>query len=45
MHDLGSLTRTDAIDRHKGEASDSAKQFQALSSEEKEQLLTFLDSL
>jgi len=45
MHDLGSITRTDAIQRHKGEALDSQEQFRTLLPSERAQLLIFLDSL
>jgi CxxC motif-containing protein (DUF1111 family) len=45
MHDGLSLTRTAAILRHEGEATDVIDRYQALSPEEKSQLLTFLDSL
>lgn len=45
MHDGTSLTFSDAILRHAGEASLEQKQFQALSEREKQQLLTFLASL
>lgn len=45
MHDGASLTFGDAISRHKGEATFVAEQFWALSSEEREQIFTFLKSL
>jgi CxxC motif-containing protein (DUF1111 family) len=45
MHDGLSLTRTDAIRRHAGEATDVISQYQALSAAERKQLLAFLESL
>ena len=45
MHDLGSLSLTDAILRHEGEAHGAARHFRELRPEEKEALLTFLKSL
>jgi CxxC motif-containing protein (DUF1111 family) len=45
MHDLKSLTLTDAIERHGGEAVLSNIAFRFLSKSEKEKLLTFLNSL
>jgi CxxC motif-containing protein (DUF1111 family) len=45
MHDGTSLTFTDAILRHAGEASVERKKFEALSEREKQQLLSFLASL
>jgi CxxC motif-containing protein (DUF1111 family) len=45
MHDGLSLTHTDAILRHAGEAADVISQFHSLSDMEKEQLLAFLRSL
>jgi len=45
MHDLGSLSLTDAISRHRGEAHEPARRFRELRPEEKEALLTFLKSL
>jgi CxxC motif-containing protein (DUF1111 family) len=45
MHDGMSLTPTDAILRHGGEATDVIREFQALSQTELEHLLTFLRSL
>jgi CxxC motif-containing protein (DUF1111 family) len=45
MHDLRSLTLEDAINRHDGEAEDIAGRFRGLTSEEKQQLFTFLNSL
>jgi len=45
MHDLQSLTLEDAITRHRGEADRAARRFRALGPDEKQQLVTFLDSL
>jgi len=45
MHDLESLTLTDAIKRHRGEAQHVAHRFQNLTAEEQQQLITFLKSL
>ncbi|MBV9266169.1 MAG: hypothetical protein JO061_08385 [Acidobacteriaceae bacterium] len=45
MHDLQSLTVSDAIQRHKGEAKGVIKRFNGLSSDEQQQLITFLRSL
>jgi CxxC motif-containing protein (DUF1111 family) len=45
MHDGLSLTPTDAILRHAGEAIDVISQYRALSPTEREELLAFLDSL
>jgi len=45
MHDLASLTLQDAIRRHRGEALLAALRFRALSPQEKQQLITFLNSL
>ena len=45
MHDLASLTLQDAIRRHRGEALLAALRFRALSPEEKQQVITFLNSL
>jgi CxxC motif-containing protein (DUF1111 family) len=45
MHDGTSLTLTDAVLRHEGEAAVEKKKFQALSEREKQQLLAFLASL
>ena len=45
MHDLRSLTLEDAIERHRGEADEVRERFQALSAQERQQLLTFLNSL
>jgi CxxC motif-containing protein (DUF1111 family) len=45
MHDGKSLTFTDAILRHRGEASLERKKFLALTDRQKRQLLTFLRSL
>jgi CxxC motif-containing protein (DUF1111 family) len=45
MHDLRSLTLEDAIERHRGEADEVRERFQRLSPTEKQQLITFLNSL
>jgi CxxC motif-containing protein (DUF1111 family) len=45
MHDLGSLTLEDAILRHRREALLPAIRFRALSPEDKQELITFLNSL
>jgi CxxC motif-containing protein (DUF1111 family) len=45
MHDGLSLTHTDAILQHAGEATEVISQFHSLSDTEKEQLLAFLQSL
>ena len=45
MHDGSSLTLTDAILRHKGEAQESAGKFNQLAPKEKAALITFLHSL
>jgi CxxC motif-containing protein (DUF1111 family) len=45
MHDNASLTLTDAIGRHGGEANATVSGFNSLSSAQKQQLLTFLNSL
>jgi CxxC motif-containing protein (DUF1111 family) len=45
MHDLRSLTLHDAIERHDGEAEHEARRFRDLSETEKQQLLSFLESL
>jgi CxxC motif-containing protein (DUF1111 family) len=45
MHDGESLTLRDAIERHRGEASDARQRFSWLSADEQEALLTFLRSL
>jgi len=45
MHDLASLTLNDAILRHRHEAVIPAAQFRALTAEEKQALITFLNSL
>jgi len=45
MHDLASLTLEDAVRRHRGEALLPAIRFRALTPEEKERLITFLNSL
>ena len=45
MHDLLSFTRNDAILRHSGEASRVVNNYRSLSTTQKNQLITFLDSL
>jgi CxxC motif-containing protein (DUF1111 family) len=45
MHDLQSLSLEDAIERHKGEASDTEKRFDELAPREQAALITFLNSL
>jgi CxxC motif-containing protein (DUF1111 family) len=45
MHDLRSLTLRNAIERHEGEAQHVAERFRDLTENQKEQLLTFLQSL
>lgn len=45
MHDLKSLSLEEAIARHKGEASDASRDFKALPAGDKQDLVTFLNSL
>jgi CxxC motif-containing protein (DUF1111 family) len=45
MHDLGSLTLGDAIQRHAGEAQGVISRFNGLTPQEQQQLITFLRSL
>jgi CxxC motif-containing protein (DUF1111 family) len=45
MHDLKSLTLQNAIERHRGEAEDVARRFQRLTEAEKQQLISFLETL
>jgi CxxC motif-containing protein (DUF1111 family) len=45
MHDAMAGTVTEAINRHRGEATDEAQRFNRLSSSDKALLLTFLGSL
>jgi CxxC motif-containing protein (DUF1111 family) len=45
MHDLRSLTLRNAIERHDGEAEHVADRFRDLTENQKQQLLTFLQSL
>jgi len=45
MHDGQSLTLTDAIVRHKGEAEQATEAFKHLTPEQQEAILTFLKSL
>jgi CxxC motif-containing protein (DUF1111 family) len=45
MHDLRSLTLEDAIERHGGEAEHVTQRFRELTQNQKEDLITFLESL
>jgi CxxC motif-containing protein (DUF1111 family) len=45
MHDLKSLTLRNAVERHDGEAEHVIRRFQDLSETQKQQVLTFLESL
>ena len=45
MHDLRSLTLQNAIERHQGEAEHVARRFRELSDDERQEVLTFLNSL
>ena len=45
MHDLRSLTLQNAIERHQGEAEHVTRGFQRLTEEEKQQLISFLQTL
>jgi CxxC motif-containing protein (DUF1111 family) len=45
MHDLRSLSLEDAIARHEGEAHEPARRFRELSPEERQALITFLNTL
>src|SRR5580698_4258359 len=45
MHDLGSLSLHNAIERHDGEARDAAQGFRDLTPAQKEELITFLRTL
>ena len=45
MHDLRSVTLEDAIERHQGEARHVARRFLELDDAQRQQLLTFLNSL
>jgi CxxC motif-containing protein (DUF1111 family) len=45
MHDGESLTRNEAILRHAGEATSVINNYRALSTAQKNQLVTFLNSL
>jgi CxxC motif-containing protein (DUF1111 family) len=45
MHDLHSLSLNDAIARHRGEARDTTRRFEELRPEDKEALITFLNTL
>jgi CxxC motif-containing protein (DUF1111 family) len=45
MHDLGSLSLENAINRHDGEAHEPARRFRELRPEDREALITFLHTL
>jgi CxxC motif-containing protein (DUF1111 family) len=45
MHDLRSLTLQNAIERHEGEAEHVTRRFRDLSQDEKQQVISFLESL
>ncbi len=45
MHDLRSLTLRNAIERHEGEAEHVVERFRDLTENQKQQILTFLESL
>ena len=45
MHDLKSLTLQNAIERHEGEAEHVKREFQRLTEAEKQQLISFLETL
>jgi CxxC motif-containing protein (DUF1111 family) len=45
MHDLRSLSLEDAISRHDGEAREPARRFRGLSPEDRQALITFLNTL
>jgi CxxC motif-containing protein (DUF1111 family) len=45
MHDLRSLSLEDAISRHEGEAREPARRFRELSPEERQAIITFLNTL
>src|ERR1700686_897872 len=45
MHDLNSLTLDDAIERHEGEAEHVIRQFRELPHADKQQIISFLESL
>jgi len=45
MHDLQSLSLEDAIERHGGEAAQVRARFRSLDRDEKQALITFLNSL
>jgi CxxC motif-containing protein (DUF1111 family) len=45
MHDLRSLTLQDAIERHEGEAEHVIRRFRDLPQDEKQQIVSFLESL
>ena len=45
MHDMSTFTRNDTILRHAGEATNAANSYRGLSNTQKNQLITFLQSL
>jgi len=45
MHDGLAFTKEEAIDRHRGQASQVRLRFNALTARQKEQLMRFLESL
>ena len=45
MHDLRSLTLKNAIERHQGEAEHVTREFRELNETQKQQLISFLESL
>jgi CxxC motif-containing protein (DUF1111 family) len=45
MHDLRSLTLENAIERHQGEARHVTGEFRELTETQKQQLISFLNSL
>ena len=45
MHDLLAMTRQEAIARHQGEATGVINNYRALTQSQKNQIITFLNSL
>ena len=45
MHDGLSTSRTDAIERHNGEGTDARRRFEFLTDQQRNQLITFMNSL
>jgi CxxC motif-containing protein (DUF1111 family) len=45
MHDLSSLTLENAIERHQGEAEHVTREFRELTEIQRQQLISFLESL